>query len=81
MGTTLTAIFDGNVLRPEGHVDLKPNTRYRVTVEQEPRLSEEGEAWDILEELTGTFDGPQDWAVEHDYYLYSTPKRSKGTEH
>ncbi len=32
-------------------------------------------AWDVLEELTGTITAPEDWAVEHDHYLYGTPKR------
>ena len=41
---TLTAIYDGEALRPEDPLDLKPNVRYLVT-------------------------------VEHDHYLYGTPKR------
>ncbi len=32
---TLTAVFDGEVLRPERPSDPKPNTRYRVTLEEE----------------------------------------------
>lgn len=32
------------------------------------------DAWDVLESLIGTIDGPPDWASEHDHYLYGTPK-------
>ena len=72
---TITAIFDGEVLRPEVPVDLKRNVRYLVTVEQEVEETQDQSAWDILEGLCGTVEGPEDWAAEHDYYLYGTPKR------
>ncbi len=32
-------------------------------------------AWDVLDDLAGSVTAPPDWAVEHDHYLYSTPKR------
>jgi hypothetical protein len=32
--------------------------------------------WDVLEEHAGSIEGPKDWSVEHDHYLYGTPKRS-----
>ena len=35
----------------------------------------DGDAWDVLEVLTGTLEAPHDWASEHDHYLYGTPKR------
>lgn len=79
MTKTLTAVFDGEVLRPVGPIDLTPNVRYVVTVEQEVAATAEGEnAWDILAKLTGTVEGPTDWAAEHDHYLYGTPKRRDG---
>jgi len=31
--------------------------------------------WDILDSLAGTIEAPADWAIEHDHYLYGTPKR------
>jgi len=76
MGTTLIAIYDGQVLRPEGSVDLKPNTRYQVIVERELHVSEGRDAWEVLEELVGALQGPEDWAAQHDHYLYGTPKRT-----
>ncbi|MBD2384721.1 hypothetical protein [Cylindrospermum sp. FACHB-282] len=37
-------------------------------------IKDEGNAWDLLETLTGTIEAPSDWSSQHDYYLYSTPK-------
>jgi len=36
----------------------------------------EGNALAVLEKLIGTVEAPSDWAAEHDYYLYGTPKRT-----
>ena len=33
MTTTVFATYDGEVLRPEGPVNLAPNTRVRITIE------------------------------------------------
>lgn len=75
---TFTAVFDGETLHPEVPLDLKPNVRYLLTVEQEVEEIQEQSAWDVLERLAGTVEGPEDWATEHDYYLYGTPKWSEG---
>lgn len=45
-----------------------------VTLRQE-HLQSSGNAWAILESLTGTVEAPADWSTEHDHYLYGTPKR------
>ena len=34
-----------------------------------------GDAWDVLKRLAGTVEAPADWSLEHDHYLYGTPKR------
>jgi predicted DNA-binding antitoxin AbrB/MazE fold protein len=77
MGTTLIAIYDGQVLRPEGPVDLKPNTRYQVIIEREVHLIKGRDAWEVLEQVVGAVQAPEDWATEHDHYLYGTPKRAQ----
>lgn len=74
MARTLHVTFDGKVLRPEEPVDLKLNTRYVVTIEHE---EEKSDFLDTLVKLAGTAEGPEDWSVEHDHYLYGTPKRMK----
>ncbi len=71
---TVTAVFDGNVLHPDTPLDLKPGTRYTLTIQPDSVASVEGDAWEVLETLTGTVDAPPDWASEHDHYLYGTAK-------
>lgn len=74
---TLHAIFDGNVLRPEGAVNLEPNVRYLVTIERKEETGEQS-LWDTLNKFSGKVEGPEDWSKEHDHYLYGVPKREKG---
>jgi hypothetical protein len=37
-------------------------------------IEAEGNAWEVLEALTGTIEAPSDWSNQHNYYLYGTPK-------
>ncbi|MDB9309806.1 hypothetical protein PN471_14410 [Aphanizomenon sp. CS-733/32] len=37
-------------------------------------IEAEGNAWDVLEALTGTIEAPSDWSSQHNHYLYGTPK-------
>ncbi len=55
MTKTLIAEFDGEVLRFDTHVDLKPSTRYRITVEPEngAHIEPQSDIWEMLEELAG----------------------------
>ena len=76
MGKTMTAVFDGRVLHPESPLDLEPDTRYLLTIEDLSRTATVVDAWDVLETLTGTLEAPDNWASEHDHYLYATPKRN-----
>lgn len=39
MITTLTATYDGEVLRPDQPIELEPNTRVRITIETTTRQS------------------------------------------
>ena len=75
---TLHAIFDGKVLVPEKPIDLEPNAYYEITIGKKiipsPSLPD---LWDLLEEVAGTIEGPSDWSLEHDHYLYGVPKQSK----
>ena len=74
MSQTITAVFDGNVLRPEAPVDLEPNQRYRLTIEPAVSGESTGDVWDALERLASTIDAPSDWSAEHNHYLYGVPK-------
>jgi hypothetical protein len=33
------------------------------------------DAFAVLEDLAGSIEAPTDWSLEHDHYLYGTPKR------
>lgn len=77
---TIIAVYDGQVLRPEGPLDLEVNARYRVTIAPEAPPGAEGDLFDLLDQLAGTLEMPEDWATEHDHYLYGTPKRGSEPE-
>jgi hypothetical protein len=82
MTTTLYATFDGEVLRPEGPIPLDPDTRVRVTIEEESTAAEASAAGDsdpyswlhILE--SANLDGPPDWSERLHHYLYGEGARS-----
>ena len=78
MNELLSVTFDGSVLTPDQPLKLVPHKRYLITIipEEVPTVTN---VWDLLENLTGTVEAPEDWSAEHDHYLYGTPKRqSKG---
>jgi hypothetical protein len=79
MSDTITAVFDGEVPRPESPVRLKRNARYRLTVEQEVPATVAKSSREALEALIGRVEAPEDWAAEHDHYLYCIPKRGEGS--
>ena len=77
MRRSVRVLFDGEVLRPEEPLDLTPNGRYVVTIEDPPsesaRVEEPGILDDLLDLVTNF--GISDLAAQHDHYLYGTPKR------
>ncbi|MDQ6693827.1 MAG: antitoxin family protein [Chloroflexota bacterium] len=77
MVTTITAVYDEGVFRPDTPLDLEPNGRYRLTIEPVEGETSLGvaDAWDVLASLAGTVQAPSDWSSEHNHYLYGTPKR------
>ncbi len=75
MNKKVTVVFDGSVLLPDAPLDLTPNTRYVIVIQELISPSVKGDAWDVLEAMTGTIEAPPDWSSEHDHYLYGTPKR------
>ena len=75
MNKKVTVVFDGSVLRPDAPLDLTPNTRYVIVIQELISAPVEGDAWDVLEAMAGTIEAPPDWSSEHDHYLYGTPKR------
>lgn len=80
MSEAFTVVFDGDVFRPDSPPNLEPNTRYIITIQPANQPVTEGNAWDVLEEMTGTIEAPSDWSVEHDHYLYGTPNQAHTKE-
>jgi hypothetical protein len=77
---TVTATYDGEVLRLDAPLDVEPNTRLVVVILGEPQPGCEGDVWDTLESLAGTVEGPEDRASQHDHYLYGTLKQDAATD-
>lgn len=69
MVKTIEAVFDGQVLRPEGPLVLEPNTCVRITIETvEPTPVSATSFLRTARSLH--LDGPPDWAANLDTYLY-----------
>ena len=69
MSKTIEAVFDGKVLRPKDALTLEPNTRVRITIEPVEPTTKEGVSF-LDTALSLNLDGPQDWAMNIDTYLY-----------
>ncbi|HEX9735701.1 MAG TPA: hypothetical protein VGG06_27390 [Thermoanaerobaculia bacterium] len=65
MTTTLSATFDGEVLRLDEPLDLAPNTRVRIILDPEPRPRSFLQTARSL-----SLDGPPDWSDRLESYLY-----------
>jgi hypothetical protein len=73
MTELILAHFDGKVFVPDGPVELPVGQQLRLRVE----LVNPSEApfADLLQFATDVPDAPPDLSVQHDHYLYGTPKR------
>jgi len=65
-----TAFFDGHIFKPTGEISLTPNRQYVLLIKQKNKESSALNALEVLDKLTGTIEAPEDWAVNHDHYLY-----------
>ena len=82
MITNVRVSYDGMVFRPEEKIELEPNTHYIIQIisQEAPSKNNNKNAWELLEEMAGTYEAPEDWSSEHDHYLYGTPKRNINNE-
>ena len=71
MVKTLHATFDGQVLRPEEDLVLKPNTRVRITIETLDLPEVKGRSF-LKTARSLNLSGPPDWAARFDDYLYGS---------
>lgn len=77
MQRSVHVVFDGDVLRPEEPLDLRPNGRCRVTIEAEaPVEADERETGilDGLDDLAVDF-GVPDLAAQFEPYAYGAPRQ------
>lgn len=71
MTTTINAIFDGEVFRPEKPIDLPPGTRVVLTIEPQEKPSSTKKSRGFLDVAHETkLSGPPDWSENLDDYLY-----------
>ena len=70
--------FDGKVFVPDEPVDLPRGQAVVLHVQRAPTAADEKAGGrSLLEALSphiGSIDMPADWSLEHDHYLYGTPK-------
>jgi len=70
MTTTIEAVFDGEVLRPDQPLKLEPNTRVTLVVTT-PDTSDPEESF-LDTAMSMNLDGPADWSENLDRYLYES---------
>ncbi len=69
MTSKIAAVFDGQVFRPTEPIELPANTRVQITIETV--TPEEQETVSFLQTARSlNLDGPSDWSVNVDKYLY-----------
>jgi hypothetical protein len=64
MNELLSVTFDGSVLTPDKPLKLERNKRYLIAIVPE-EVAPVQNAWDLLENLTGTVEAPENWSVKH----------------
>ena len=72
----IEAVFDGKVLRPKDALTLEPNTRVRITIEPVEQTTKDAVSF-LDTALSLKLDGPPDWAVNIDSYLYGGENRDE----
>ncbi len=74
MGQMVRVVFDGEVLRPEQAVDLRPNVTYVVTIEHEASTLAASDASYPLTEIASlaTDMGVTDLSERHDRYAHGS---------
>jgi hypothetical protein len=74
---TIEAVFDGKAFLPEESPALEPNTRVRIIIEAV--LPATAKATSFLHTARSlNLEGPPDWAVNLDTYLYSAESHQDG---
>jgi hypothetical protein len=73
MSTIFSGHYDGRVIVPDGPLSLPIGEKIQLRVETLP--DEPGPFADLAKFAADLPDSPGDLSLEHDHYLYGTPKR------
>ena len=76
MSRTVEAVFDGEVLRPDEPLELEPNTRVRITIEEEKPAPNPKRRSFLRTARSLNLEGPPDWSERIEDYLYGSPNDS-----
>jgi len=79
MAKVSEATYDGKVFRPDGLVDIEPNTRVRIVIDAVLRVGQEAPSF-LSVARTLRVDGPPDWSENFDKYLYGNLDNENGAE-
>lgn len=77
MVKTIEALFDGTGFRPIEPLALEPNIRVRITFETIPPATDETTSF-LRTARSLNLDGPSDWSVNLDTYLYGGETNHEG---
>lgn len=77
MSKTLDAVFDGEVLRPVEPIELEPNTRVRITIEEQATTRPAAKSF-LRTARSLNLQGPRDWSARVDDYLYGDETLGNG---
>lgn len=69
MSRIIEAVFDGEVLRPEEPLELQPNTRVRITIEESATVKSKPNSF-LRTARSLNIEGPSDWSERIEEYLY-----------
>ena len=79
MSTTVDAIYENGVFKPDKPVELEDRTKVYLVIERvepSPAVNDDPTGWKTAMELMGCIkDAPPDMAENHDKYLYGEDSR------
>jgi predicted DNA-binding antitoxin AbrB/MazE fold protein len=69
MSKTIEAFYDGEVLRPDEPLELQPNTRVRLTIDNLTTETRKPRSF-LRTARSLNLEGPRDWSERIEEYLY-----------
>jgi hypothetical protein len=73
---SITAVVENDTIKLPVHVPDGAHVEI-VIKNEEAGAPPSGSFFDSVRDLIGRFEGPKDWAAEHDHYIHGTPKRAQ----